>query len=282
MPFASTFKTDCCNIMGGKVFIGPYRAPSFVGAGLASRPVYPIENRDLGEVQMAEITQEVESKERMSHRTPVGGLSCSFSRVKKASLKLKVDCTSAENRALAMLGVLKDVVSGVVVAEPVRVIKNAAGAGNTFVPLQYLVDETVPIVVTNVGAVTTYALGVDYIVEFGHVFVLDTGSIAAAASPAFAPNIEVSYTRRKQQQIESSLVTQTPLVITFAGFTQGGSQGVVPYQSGVRYAKLKPTKVDLITDDFDLFEFEFDLLPDPALQTNNQFSPYYWGFFGAQ
>lgn len=282
MAFASTFKTDCCNIMGGKVFIGPYRAPSFVGAGLAARPVYPIENRDLGEVQMAEITQEVESKERMSHRTPVGGLSCSFSRVKKAALKLKVDCTSAENRALAMLGVLKDVATGAVVAEPVRVIKNAAGAGNTFVPLQYMIDETVAIVVTNVGATTTYVLGVDYIVEFGHVFVLDTGGIPAASGPAFAPNIEVSYTRRKQQQIESSLVTQTPLVITFAGFSQGGSQGVVPYQSGVRYAKLKPTKVDLITDDFDLFEFEFDLLPDPALQTNNQFSPYYWGFFGAQ
>jgi hypothetical protein len=282
MAFASSFKTDCCNIMGGKVFIGPYRAPSFVGAGLAARPVYPIENRDLGEVQMAEITQEVETKERMSHRTPVGGLSCSFSRVKKAALKLKVDCTSAENRALAMLGVLKDVAAGVVAAEPVRVLKNPSGAGNTFVPLQYMIDETVPIVVTNVGGSAPYVLGVDYIVEFGHFFLLDTGAITASLGPAFNPNIEVSYTRRKQQQIESSLVTQTPLVITFAGFSQGGSQGVVPFQSGVRYAKLKPTKVDLITEDYDLFEFEFDLLPDPALQANNQFSPYYWGFFGAQ
>jgi hypothetical protein len=282
MAFASTFKTDCCNIMGGKVFIGPYRAPSFVGAGLAARPYYPIENRDLGEVQMAEITQEVESKERMSHRTPVGGLSCSFSRVKKAALKLKVDCTSAENRALAMLGVLKDVASGLVVAEPARVLTNSAGAGQTFVPLQYMIDDTIPIVVTNVGGTVTYALGIDYLVEFGHVFILDTGTIPATTGPLFAPNIEVSYTRRKQQQIESSLVTQTPLVITFAGFSQGGAQGVVPFQSGVRYAKLKPTKVDLITDDFDIFEFEFDLLPDPALQTNNQFSPYYWGFFGAK
>jgi hypothetical protein len=282
MAFASTFKTECCNILGGKVYIGPYRAPSFIGAGLAQRPYYPIENRDLGEVQMAEITQEVETKERKSHRNPAGGLSCSFTQVKKASLKLKVDCASAENRALAMLGVIKDVATGAVAAEAVRVLTNPSGAGRTFVPLQYLVDETVPIVVTNVGATTTYALGVDYVVEFGHLFILDTGTIVATTGPAFAPNLEVSYTRRKQQQIESSLLTQSPLVITFAGFSQGGGSGVVPYQSGVRYAKLKPTKIDLITDDFDMFEFELDLLPDPALASNQLFSPYYWGFFGAQ
>jgi hypothetical protein len=283
MPFSSSYKTDCCNILGGIVHIGPYRTPNFTGVGAVARPYYPIENRDLGEVMTAEITQETDTKERMSHRTPIGGLSCSFTRVQRASLKLKVDCTSADNRALAMMGLLKNVPATVVADEPVSFIKNPAGAGRTLVPTQYLIDPALPINIATLDDVpVTLVLGVDYLVEQGHLYILDSAAVASAVGPDFAENLLIDYTSLVQQQIESSLVTQQPYVLTFAGFSQGGSSGVVAYQAGVRYAKLKPTKIDLITDDFDQFDFEFDLLPDPALQSNPNYSPYYWGFFGAK
>ena len=284
MTTATTFKTDCCSILGGKVFIGLYRPPTFAGPATTTRPLYPIQNRDLGEVADAQITQELETKERMSHRSPAGGLACSSTRIKKASLKLKVDCTSAENRALAMLGLFKEIGAGAVVLEEARVLRNPAGSSATLVDLQFLIDDTQTVLVMP-GAVVgggAYVLGRDYIIENGHLLVLDTGNIPVPVAPAFEANIRVSYTRRKQVQIESSLAPDRPLVITFAGFSMGGSQGVVPFQAGIRYAKVKPTAIDLITDDFDQFELEFDLLPDPALTSSSQYSPYFWGFFGAQ
>ena len=283
MTIATTYKTDCCQILGGKVFIGLHRAPTFGGALSTTRPLYPIQNRDLGEVAMAEITQELETFDRKSHRTPFGGLSCTFTQVKKAMLKLKVDCTSAENRALAMLGLFKEVPSAAVVSEPARVIKNPAGSTATLVDLQFLIDETQPVVIADgtVGA-TSYVPGVDYLIENGHLLVLDTGSITSAAPTSFEPNLSVSYTRLKQVQIEGAMVQAVPLVITFAGFSMGGSSGVVPYQAGMRYAQVRPAKIDLITDGLDEIELEFDLLPDPYLSSSKNFSPYFWGFFGAK
>lgn len=281
MTTATTYKTDCCQILGGKVFIGPYRTPTFSGPVSTTRPLYAIQNRELGEVSMAELTQELETFDRKSHQTPFGGLSCVFTQVKKAALKLKVDCTSGENRALAMLGLFKEVPSAAVVSEPARVIRNAAGSSVTLVDLQFLIDETQTIVITNAAGTTTYANGTDYLIENGHLIVLDTGSIPSATAPAFAANLAVSYTSRKQVQIESSLVQAVPLVITFAGFSMGGNSGVVPYQAGVRYAQVRPAKIDLITDGLDELELEFDLLPDPALRSSRQYSPYFFGFFGA-
>ena len=282
MTTATTFKTDCCSILGGKVFIGLYRPPSFSGPSSNARPLYPIQNRDLGEVAEAQISQELETKERMSHRSAAGGLACSSTRIKKASLKLKVDCTNAENRALAMLGLFKEVASGAVVSEPARVLTNPSGSSVTLVDLQYLIDDTQAVSVTGPAGAPVYVAGTDYLIENGHLLVLDTGTIPATTAPAFAPNLEVSYTRRKQVQIESSLAQDAPLVVTFAGFSMGGSSGVVPYQAGIRYAKVKPTTIDLITDDFDQFDLDFDLLPDPALASSSQYSPYFWGFFGAR
>lgn len=263
----------------------PSSSAAFIAAA-TSRPIYPIQNRDLGEVAEAMITQELETKERMTHRTPAGGLSCINTRIKKATIKLKVDCTNAENRALAMLGLFKEVPAQTVVAEAARVIKNPAGSSVTLVDLQYLIDETQVVTVTDVGAMQTYALGTDYIIENGHLYVLDTGNVSDATTPGFAPNfgpnLEISYTSRKQVQIESSLAQDMPLVLTFAGFTQGGESGVVPYQAGMRYCKVKPAAIDLITDDFDQFDLEFDILPDPALAYSSQYSPYFWSFFGAK
>lgn len=276
----SNYQTECCNILGGIAHIGLYRPPVFIGTGTAARPVYPTENRDLGEVSKAMITQDVETKERTSHRSPAGGLACSYSKIKKATLEMTVDCTSASNRALAMLGMLKDVPAGLVSNEPAMVIRNPSGAGRTLVPLEYLIDETQAIAVTDVGGATTYVAGVDYVLEAGHLYVLDTGAIPIATIYT-TPNIEVDYTRRKQQQIESSLNSSGIYVISFAGYSTGGGT-VAPHQAGVRYAKLQPTNVDLITDDFDQFNFKFDLLPDPALAMSTSYSPYFWGFFAAK
>lgn len=276
MPFATTYKTDCCNILGGIAHIGLYRTPYFN----AGYPVYPIENRDLGEVSKATINTEIETKERTSHRSTAGGLACSFSQIKKATLDLTVDCTSVDNRALANLGLLKEVASAVVVAEPAIVVRNAAGAGRTLVNLQYLIDETVTPVVKNLAGSTTYVAGTDYIIENGHLYVLDTGSIPVLTVFTTA-NITVDYTRRKQLQIEAALNNSSIYTITFAGFSQG-SGTVSNHQAGVRYAKLQPANSDLITDDFANFELKFDLLADPALVGNQLYSPYYWGFFAAR
>ena len=276
----SNYQTECCNILGGIVHIGLYRPPVFVGVGAAARPVYPYENRDLGEVSKAMISQDIDTKERSSHRSAAGGLACSNSTIKKASLDLTVDCTSASNRAMAMLGLLKDIPAGPVTNEPVIVVRNPAGAGRTLVPLEFLLDDTQPVVVTSVGGATTYVAGVDYLIEAGNLYVLDTGSIPVLIVYG-VPNIEVDYTRRKQQQIESSLKTSGIYTLSFAGYSSVGGT-VSPHQAGVRYAKIQPTNVDLITDDFDQFNFKFDLLPDPALVMSTAYSPYFWGFFAAR
>jgi hypothetical protein len=280
MSFASTYQTDCCAIRGGIFHIGKYRTPQFVGTGQTARPVYPQENRDVGEVSKATINQSVDTKSRQTHRTPFGGEACSTTIIKSATLELTVDCTSATNTALAMAGLLKEVPAGVVAAEPVIVVRNLLGAGRTLIELANLIDDTQPVTVTGVGGTPAYVAGMDYVMEAGNLYWLDTTALPVLTSFT-TPNVEVSYNRRKQLQIESNLDSGQIYTLSFAQFARGAGS-IVGNQIGVRYAKLEPTKVDLITEDYDQFDFKFNLLPDPALAMSTAFSPYYWGFFGAR
>ena len=267
-------KGNCCVIRGGEVSIAAYVPPVIV----SSRPRYPHKMRDLGEVSMAEINIDSEDKERMSHRNPAGGLSCSFSRIKKATLKLKADCADADNMALATLGLRADVLAGVVLSEAHVLIKPDCGA--VAIPLDYLPDPTQPLTVTNLGGTVTYVNGVDYFIKNGSLFVPPDSSIPDSLAPLYAPVMEVNYTRRPQQQIQGAMLPSGFFALQFAGFEVGSGQ-VDGFLAGVRYAKIKPSNIKLIGDDFQEIDMEFDLLPDPALGGIANLSPYFWGFFGA-
>jgi hypothetical protein len=270
---------NCCVIRGGTVHIGAYQAPSWITGTTPLRPLYPANNRFLGEVSMAELTVSEDKKERQSHRNPIGGLACSLTRIKGAELKMKVDCSSADNNALVLLGLNRSVATGVVVSEPAIVYKPAAGASRVLLRPQYLIDTSVVPTLTGVGGTPALVYGTDYVIEYGHIYILPTSTIAAPTN-ASTPNVEINYTRRNQQQVQSAMSSGGIYTLQFAGF-EVGSGATDAYSAGVRYARIQPSGINLINDDFDEVEMNFELLPDPALIGNPDFSPYFEGYFAA-
>lgn len=271
---------NCCVIRGGTVHIGAYQAPSWIAGTTPLRPLYPANNRFLGEVSMAELTISEDKKDRESHRSPAGGLACSITRIKGASLKMKVDCSSADNNALVLLGLNREVATGVVTAEPAIVYKPAAGASRVLLRPQYLVDTSVAVTLNVAPGGAALVYGTDYVIEHGHIYILPTSTIAAPTNSS-TPNVELNYTRRGQQQIQAAMKSGGIYVLHFAGF-EVGSGSTEAYSAGVRYARIQPSGINLITDDFDEVEMNFELLPDPALLGNADFSPYFEGYFAAQ
>jgi hypothetical protein len=270
----SGLKGNCCVIRGGEVQIAKAAPPVLINGEYQ----WPHQWRDLGEVSKAEIKYDLDKKERKSHRYPAGGLSCSFSQIKGATLNMTLDCTNADNIALAILGKKTDVLSAAVLAEQRLVIKPSCDA--VAIPLKFMMDIKQPLSVTNVGATVTYVNGVDYFVRNGHLYVPAGSSIADSTAPSFLPTIEVNYTRRNQQQVQGGLVSGNFVALQFAGF-EIGSGDVDGYFAGVRYAQVNPTGLDLINDDFDKIDLEFNLLPEPTLAGQATLSPYFYGYFAA-
>jgi hypothetical protein len=267
-------KGNCCVIRGGEVQIGEWVPPVLVNGDLQ----WPIQFRDLGEVAKAEISYELDKKEKKSHRNPAGGLACSFTQIKGAKLKMTLDCVNADNIALAILGKKTDILSAAVVAEQRVVIKPACDA--VPIKLKYLMDISQPLTITDLAGTTTYALGTDYFVRNGHVYIPSTSTIPSSAAPAYLPVIAVNYTRRNQQQVQGGLVSSRFVTLQFAGFEIGS--GVVDSTfSTIRYAQIDPTGLDLINDDFDTIELEANLLPEPSLVGQSILSPYFEGYFAA-
>ena len=272
----SSLNGNCCVIRGGKVHIAPYMPPVIV----AGKPQYPYAWRDMGEVSMAEVKVESDTKERATHRNPAGGLSCSFTRIKNATLSMKLDCSSADNIALASLGIKTDVTGFPVVGELRIVVKNPNNV--TPVALDYLIDESQPIDVQRPPPAggAGFVLGVDYFIDHGLLYLSANTAVQSSVAPAYAPAIQVNYTARPQQHVQAGLVPSGQFAVQFNGF-EVGSGTAHAYLAGVRYAQIKPSGIQLINDDFSEILLDFDLLPDPALAAFPTLSPYYYGQFAA-
>ena len=269
--------TQSCRIVGGNVSVSTNFTVQNAG-GSPARPRFVQDYRDLGEVSMAELSINVDEKQRQTHRNPAGGASCYIPIIKDGTLKLEIDASTLENTAMVSGSDIADVATGAVVSEQIVVVKNAV----TAVPLdlQYLPDTTTLITLTPIPSGTAYVLGTDYFIENGIIYIPPTSAIPSATGPAFAPNVSVSYTKRVQQTIQGFMRATQAYRIKFSGYSiTGGS--VDPHQLMVFNAQLKPAGFQMIGDDLQKLTAEFKLLPLPAMRNYQGYSQYFAGAFGA-
>jgi len=164
------------------------------------------------EVNVTETTEIVKD-----YTTPAGGTHCNFREINELQGKFTLHCHTPKNliRGLYGAGADEGIASAVVVAEP-QVLHLGS-----IIPLNHLIDESVAPVVKAAGAATVYVAGTDYIVTpGGSIEHVATGSIPAPTVTAGtgAPNIEVSYTRKVQSQIQLAAAISPSQFLHFDGF----------------------------------------------------------------
>lgn len=206
----------------------------------------PFGNATKFEIQVSTNKKERVSKARSNYSSTLDTVYVK----KPATLKIVADDLDADNLALAFLGSKVDelVVAGAVAAEPVvaKVIGKSISVSK---------DAISNVVVTNVGAVTTYVLGVDYSInaELGFITPIVGGAIVAGST------IEVTF---DYQAVSQSIVqggTENSITVALRLVGENlvdGSKIVVD----VWKSKLAPTNaIDFLSDNFSTIQLDASL-----------------------
>jgi len=159
---------------------------------------------------------------------------------KPATISIEIDEMKAENLAIALRGIVTQstVTAGSVTDESIT------ASLDKYVPLAN--GDVSSVVVTNVGATTTYVEGTDYVVEahMGWIKALSTGSITDAE----ALLVDYSYGARTYYKITGSkeAFIKTAIILDGQNQVNGKNAKVTVYE-----ARLRPQgAVDFLAGDF--------------------------------
>lgn len=275
-------KSDCCSTPQGRFFIGDFAGvlqTAIPSGGVITPQLSVIQNAYLGMTEEAKINYELEMPEAANMETRAGGLACTNTWLKKATLDLSVVCNRAETQAMASFGSLREYAGGAVTGEMRAVIKNAtstvsAQSKNTFVPFNRVPDPSVAVVVKHQSGTPTYVAGTDYLQVEGGIEVLAGGSIASSTGPTYAATIQVDYTALDTQRVDGLTVLSKPYALFFDGFDR--MSGAVR-QGWIYNARGSMKSIPLKTKDMVKYDFSFVLLPDNRIPytTSNPTSQYF-------
>lgn len=185
------------NYMGkGELFLGLYGANKQLSVGNCSDVSIGIEEE---EITVPSFVQAGGGNENL------------ITRVKKVTFSIKTYQLSPENLAIATTGETSSIVAAAVVDE-VHVVNKGA-----LVPLDFVPDPTVAMVVKDDAGATNYVEGTDYIVTGAGPQILAGGAIADGDT------VKVSYTKAAANVIEALTKGQQEYAATFVGLNEAES-----------------------------------------------------------
>jgi len=157
---------------------------------------------------------------------------------------------SAENMTKLLRGTSADNSAGTVVTSETHTAYDGA-----FVEFANFIDKGVGVVVTDVGAATTYVEDADYIIKNTGIIIIDGGSIANAST------IEVNYTTAASISVEALTSSAKKYRLVFDGLND--ADGGSPIKVVAHIVKLDPVStMALITEDFAAQELTFSVVKD--------------------
>ncbi len=177
-----------------------------------------------------------------------------------ATLTVTMECLFRENLALALFGSSSAIVAGSVV--------NEAGVARHDLWISLENIDVSSVVVTDVGAVTTFTEGTDYLCneKAGSIFVLSTGTITDLEV------LEIDYDFAAQDDVQAVLTSTG--ATKFARF-EGLNTALDPNSTmvvEVFKAQVSPlAELALINDEVAQMEVEFEVLSDPLQATASKF-----------
>jgi hypothetical protein len=262
-------KQDCCSVPQGKFYIGDYSGfvQPTIGAGVLMPDLSLIRNQYLGLTEDSQINYELEEPDQANMDTRAGGLACATTYLRKAMWDVTVVCNSAETRALAALGAVREFATGAVTNEQHSIVKNPTSAvarqsRNLFVPFNYVPDPTVAYSVQNIAGTTTYVEGTDYIKAETGIEIPPTSTIADSVGPTYAPTVKFGYTRLDTQRVDGLITLSKNYAVYFDGFDRmSGSSRQGWIYNAIGSAKSIPIK----SKEMVKIQFSLKLLPDTRI-----------------
>ena len=204
----------------------------------------------LGNVTKFAINEtETDIKERVSKMTSTYGQALDrVAMAKPAKISIESDGITGRNIAIALRASIEDLSDSGNVTDEAFTAKL-----DYFVPLAHMGVSTV--VVTNVGATTTYVVDTDYVVEAqtGMIKALSTGDITADQSLL----IDYAYANTGKK-IKGSQATEIECAIRFKGINKTNSKKctIIIYKARL----ISNTEIDFLSDDFQKLGLEGTLI----------------------
>lgn len=230
----------CCLIGVGKVYVREWVDTCSAGAPTTN----PNPLKFLGNVSDLQQTTTETTVSQPDFTKPGGGTDCSITRIDQVGISLDLNCYSAENLALALFGDSASKVAGTAFLETITV---SASPECSLLPLANVPDETTTaVLVTDVGAATTFTADVDYRVTANGIEILEGSTIPASS------DIEVTYDFKNSSVVEMLTAGAKTVELFFDGVNEAASNASV----AVRYYKvnLSPAaSIGYIKSDFDAY-----------------------------
>ncbi|MFM7013144.1 MAG: hypothetical protein ACKO0Z_28070 [Betaproteobacteria bacterium] len=209
---------------------------------------------NIGDVSAATENRDITTISNPNRTTPGGGNSCSITRYNAVTVDLELQCHKDFNLAIADGAEVTAGSVTPVVDEPHRAYKGSYIRLNKGIP----VNST--IVVENTAGTTTYALGTDYVVSGSGIFIPESSSIADPVGPAFAANVNISYTPAPQSHSEAFLKTGVEYEVWFDAINEENNK-----RASITYLRAKFGPADArewLSDGFQNLNVTAELLVD--------------------
>jgi len=214
--------------------------------------------RFVGNVPALSISVEEETDELTDYTNDAGGNYATERRISGASLSATLSDFSPENLALATFGSVSAITATTVTDEPHTA--RLDGLVNT----DYMIDTSVPPVVTDDAGGTTYVEGADYEVNAGGIFPLSTGAITDGQT------IKIDYTKLAGHDIQAMVNSAQDYTLVFVGLNsvKSGKPVVVT----VHKAKFGPGEnLGFITDEFGAIQLTAAIEKDTGKSSGSQY-----------
>lgn len=224
---------------------------SFLGVGKVSARPYGsiIGFRDVGNVSVVDVAQQLDVKKQRDYQRVGGGTASQVERLESINAAMTWLSFSPENMALACAGSLADHVAATVSTEVVKGYK-----GKT---VRLAHPPATITTVTNVGATITYVAGTHYERTAAGLYFPDLSTIVEAA------DLEVTYTHLDYSRIEAAMQTSTDLEVMVEGLNEADSAKPVILDIW-RLHVSAAEKLAMIGDDFASQVYNAELLKDPT------------------
>lgn len=202
--------------------------------------------KDTGNCTKAEYSVQTETKEVRNARVPGGSTYDSLDRTKSGELTLDLVDWSDENLAMALGASIANIAAGTSTNEVATVLSLDS----------YVFLAKVPSAITSVKSVdglTTYTAGDDYVID-------PAGLYIPADSGITLGDIHVTYSYGKQSTLDILKNTGKEFQIGIAGLNE--VRTAEKHRARFYRAKVSPSNMSFISDDFGVISVKFTLLSD--------------------
>ena len=200
-----------------------------------------------------------DKKEQKDYEDAGGAVVNTVSRISSVTGNIVALDITADNLAKALRGLVTATTGAAQSAE-----SHTGAIAGALTPLDFIIDHTATVTVTNTGGVVTYVAGDDYELKNNGVVMIAGGSNSFGASG----DIEVTYTSADEYRVESLTDSGKEYKMVFDGLNEADSGK--PVLVTVHRVKLNPAQaLALITDDFGTLPMTFDVLKDSSVVGTN-------------